>query len=189
MPVTLEAAENDDLQPAIGVGDQGPLQGLEVDPAVVVLPHGDHVGDRLAPLQLVRVVLVRTYEDDRSFALGDLRSKVVTIVQVCREAQVEAVDQLRDRAGRTRACEQHDVLLGVSAARFTDDAPSVLAEPRGLPARAGGLGVGVRVEGQDLVADEVLEERQGTPARRVVGVCHAPEPERAFDRHVIADHG
>ena len=46
----------------------------------------------------------------------------------------------------------------------------VLAQPRGLQAGAAGLGVGVGVARQHLVADEVLDERQRPARRGVVGV-------------------
>ena len=75
----------------------------------------------------------------------------------------------------------------VAADRVADDRPGVLAEARRLEAGPGRLGVGVRVQRQDRVADVVLDERQGAAARRVVGVGHAAQPERPGDGLVVAD--
>ena len=69
----------------------------------------------------------------------------------------EDADHLVDRAGRAGAGEDDHGLL-VAADRVADDLPGVLAQPGGLQAGAGGLGVGVGVAGQHLVADEVLDE-------------------------------
>ena len=62
------------------------LQLPLVDVAVVVLMDHDHVGDRLAPGELVRVVLVRTDEDDRSVRRGNHSGQVVAVVEVGRDA-------------------------------------------------------------------------------------------------------
>ena len=63
-----------------------------------------------------------------------------------------------------------------------DESPGVLAEPRGLQPRARGLGVGVGVQRQHGVADEVLDERQRASTGGVVGVGHPARPERARRR-------
>ena len=75
MPVTLDAAEKVPiLQRPVGVRHELRLQAAEVDAAVVVLRDGRDVGDRLAPGQLVGVVLVRADEHDRPLA-GGIRSR------------------------------------------------------------------------------------------------------------------
>ena len=52
----------------------------------------------------------------------------------------------------------------VAADGLVDDPPRVLAQAGGLQPGARRLGVGVRVAGQHLVADEVLDEAEGAPA-------------------------
>ena len=61
-----------------------------VDAAVRILRDGDHVRDRLAPRQLVGVVLVRPDEHHRPLGHGDLRAQVVPVVQASGDAQPEA---------------------------------------------------------------------------------------------------
>ena len=67
--------------------------------------------------------------------------------------------------------------------------PGVLAQAGRLQAGAAALGVGVRVAGQDLVADEVLEEGQRPAARRVVGVGDPAAAVRRLHHVVLADDG
>jgi hypothetical protein len=54
---------------------------------VGVLADGDDVGDRLAPGQLVGVVLEGADEDDRPLSRRDLLAQVVAVVEVARDAQ------------------------------------------------------------------------------------------------------
>ena len=69
IPVTFDAAEKLPIFSApVGVAAQLVLEVVEVDAAVGVLADRDDVGDRLAPRQLVRVVLVGPDEDDRPLA-------------------------------------------------------------------------------------------------------------------------
>ena len=79
--------------------------------------------------------------------------------------------------------------LGVAADALEHQPPRLLAEARRLEPGAGRLGVGVRVERQDRVADVVLDERQAAARRRVVRVGHAADPVRPRDRLVVADDG
>ena len=58
--------EGADLQRPVGVVDQLTLERGDVDVAVGVLRDDHDVGDRLAPRQLVGVVLERADEDDRA---------------------------------------------------------------------------------------------------------------------------
>ena len=146
----------------------------------------DEVADRLAPRQLVAVVLERPDEDHRPLVGRDVPAQVVAIVEVGRQAQVEDVDEAVDRARRARAAEDHRV-LGPAADGLADDLARLLAEARRLEARPGRLRVRVRVQRQDRVADEVLDEREAAAGRRVVGIGHAAQAEGRRDEVVAAD--
>ena len=102
------------------------------------------------------------------------------------QADVEDVDQLVDRAGRARAAEDHRVVVA-GAHAVADDLARVLAVARRLPAGARRLGVRVAVERHHLAADEVLDEAEAAPRRRVVGVRDAQRAVRRLDRLVGAD--
>jgi len=65
---------------------------------------------------------------------------------------------------------------------------SVLAQAGGLQPGARGFGVGVRVAGQDLVADEVLDERERPARCRVVGVRDPMRAVRPVHHLIVADH-
>ena len=51
-----------------------------------------------------------------------------------------------------------------------------------------GGGVRVGVEWEDLIADELLDKRQGAPRGHVVAVGDGADPERAAEGGVGADH-
>ena len=70
----------------------------------------------------------------------------------------------------------------------THEGAGVLTQPGGLPARAAGLGVGVGVAGEDLGAEEVLEEVQRAAGRRVVGVGHPAGAVGAWLHPVLAEN-
>ena len=72
----------------------------------------------------------------------------------------EAVDQGVQRPGRARPAEENDVLVRVGMHGLADDGAGILAEPGGLQARATRFGVGVGVQRQDGVADDVLDEQR-----------------------------
>ena len=118
--------ERADLQRPVDVLDERGLEPGEVDPAVVVLGDDDDVGQRLAPGQLVAVVLVGPDEHDRALGRRDRGAQVVPVVEVGRQPDLEAVDELVDRAGGPRAGEQDDVVGSVRADGVSDD-------PRGRP--------------------------------------------------------
>ena len=80
-------------------------------------------------------------------------------------------------AGGARAAEQ-DHVAGPAADAAVDDRAGLLAQRPGLPARRRGLGVGVRVAGQHLLADEVLDENQRPAGGGVVGVRDPARPVR-----------
>ena len=132
-------------------------------------------------------MLERADEDHGALGGGDVRAKRPARVEVGREAQVEHVDELVDRPCRAGAAEDHAVVLGRAPDRVQDDPPRILAKTGGLEAGAGGLRVGVRVEGHDLLTNEVLDEAQRAPAGRVVGIRHAPRTEGAVEHGVVAD--
>jgi hypothetical protein len=137
--------------------------------AVEVLRDDDDVGDRLTPGQLVGVVLVRADEHHRPRLGRDVAAQVMGVLKPAGDAQAEDADELVDRPGAARSGEDDDGVL-VAADGVADDRARVLAQPGGLQASAGRLGVGVGVSGEDLVADEVLDEREGTAGGGVVGI-------------------
>ena len=189
IPVTFDAAEKLPIFNGRSAwAASASIEGGEVDPAVGVLGDLDDVGDRLAPGQLVRVVLVRPDEHHRPLALRDVRSQAVAGVDVGRQSEVEARDERVDRAGRARAAEEHRVLVRVAAACLEDQPAGVLAEPGGLHAGARGLAVGVRVQRKHGVADVVLDRCERPSRRGVVRVRDPAETPRAHDGLVGADH-
>ena len=124
------------LELPVGVADELVLQLPEVDAAVGILVDGDHVGDGLAPWQLVGVVLIGADEDDRSFRGRDMRAQIEAVVELGRQADAQHAHQLVHRGRRARAAEDDRVLL-VGSDRLADDAPGVLAEARRLQAGPG----------------------------------------------------
>ena len=179
--------ERSDLQRPIGMRGERDLKRRHVDAAVVILRDDDNIGQRFAPRQLVAVVLVRPDEDDRPLRRRDRRAEVVAIVEVGRQADLQAVDEFVDGAGGPGAREQDDVVRGIGAHGVADDPPGVLAEAGRLEAGPRRFRVRVPVERQNRLADEVLDEGQRAAGRGVVGVRHPTEPERPDDRLVVAD--
>ena len=160
MPVTFDAAENDPIfSDRVGVGRQLGFELPQVDVPVRIFRNRDHVGDRFAPRQLVGVVLERSDEDDRTVTARDVLRQIEPFVEIGGEPQVHDPDQLVDGTGRTGSAED-DAGLIVASDGVADDLSGVFAQPRGLQAGAGRLGVGVGVAGEDLLADEVLDEAQ-----------------------------
>ena len=156
--------------------------------AVVVLVDRHHVGDRLAPRQLVGVVLEGADEDDRSLGRRDGLEQVVPIVEVGRQPQVEHVDErlmavVEPEPQKITACSS----VAPTAARMMSRASSRKREVWRPGARR--LGVGVGVQRQHRVADVVLDEGQRPAGRGVVGVGDPARPERAGHRLVVADDG
>ena len=151
-----------------------------------VLADHDDVGDRLAPGQLVAVVLVRAEEHDRSLRGRYVPAELVAVLQLGWDAQTEDADEFVDRPGAARAGEDDDRLL-VTADRLGDERPGVLAQPAGLQAGVTGLGVGVGVAGEHLVPDEVLDERQRPAGSGVVGVGHPPRAVWPGQHLVVTD--
>ena len=180
--------ERPDLHRAIFVAEEFFFQRRRVDVAVRVLRDDDDVGDRFAPRQLVRVMLERPNEYDGPFCCGDRVAQVITVVQLRGDTKAEDPDELVDRARAARASEDHHRLV-IATHCIADDPARVLAQAGGLQAGAAGLGVGVGVARQDLVADEVLDEAQRPAGRRVVGVGDAPWPVGSRHDLVIADDG
>ena len=127
--------ERADLQRPAGVGPQLVGEVGQVDATVGVLVDGHDIGDRLAPGQLVGVVLVGADEDDRSLVGGDVTRQAVARIEVSRDAQVEDADELVHRGRRARTAEDDGVLVAVGAAGLADDVAGVLAEAGRLQAR------------------------------------------------------
>ena len=104
MPVTFDAAEKLPIFTGRSACSlQRAFERLQVDPTVVVLGDLDHVGDRLAPRQLVGMVLVWADEHDGPLGRRDPISELIPSVEIGREPQVQARDELVDRARRPRA--------------------------------------------------------------------------------------
>ena len=95
--------------------DESMFQLVEVDVTVVVLVDLDHVGNRLTPRQLIRVVLVGPDEHHRSLIRRDLIGEAVPIVELRRDSDSEDADETVDGAGGPGAGEDHGVLIGVGA--------------------------------------------------------------------------
>ena len=155
-------AERPDLERSVGVLMKLALEAHGIDVAVGVLGNLHHIGDGLAPRQLVAVVLERADEHDRSLVARDLCRELPLQVEIGRDAQVEDADQLVDRARGPGAGEEHDRVVPASE-RLVDDAARVLSKPSRLQAGTAALGVRVGVAGEHLVAHEVLEEPEGAP--------------------------
>ena len=162
-------------------------QLVEVDVAVRVLVDDHDVGDRLPPWELVGVVFVGSEEHHRPLGGRDRLDEPVAGGQPGREAQLQDGDQLVHRRRRPGAAEDHQVLVG-AADRVADQSPGLLAQPGGLQPGTGALGVGVGVAGQDVVADELLDEVERTARRGVVGVGDPPPAVRAVQRLALTDH-
>ena len=169
-------AERSDDERAITVLLQGALQGAEVDMAIAILGDRHHVGDGLAPREFVAVMLEGSEEDDGPLPRGDARAEPVALVEVGRDAKVEDADKSVDGSRATAPGEDHAGGF-VAVDGVADDPTGILAEPRGLQPGAAGFGVGVRVAGQHLVADEVLDEGERPAAGGVVRVGHPARPE------------
>ena len=180
--------ERADLQRPLGVLLELVAQVVAVDAAVGVLPDHHDVGDRLPPRDLVGVVLVGAEEHHRPLRRRDVLGQRVLVVEHRRHPQPEHADQLGDRTGAARPGEDHHAVVAATD-RLPDDLAGLLAQPRRLQPGAAGLGVGVGVARQHLVADEVLDEGERAPGRRVVGVRHPAAPVRRLHHVVVADHG
>ena len=163
------------------------VQCGEVDVPVPVLGDDDDVGDRLAPGQLVRVMLEGADEDHGPLLRRDVGGQRIAIVEGRRDPQPEDADQLVDRAGRAGAAED-DAGLVRAADGLVDDLPRVVAQAARLQAGARRLGVRVRVARQHLVADQVLDESEGTTTRRVVRIRDPTSAERPPHDLVVPDH-
>ena len=179
--------ERRDLPRPGRVPDELLLESPDVDVPVDVLRDHHDFGDRLPPGQLVGVMLVWAEEHDWAALGWNPARQVVAIVQRGRKAQPEDAYQLVDGAGRAGAAEDHARVV-VTADRIPDDPACILTQPARLPSRSGRLGVGVGVSRQDVISDHVLDEPEGPPARRVVGIRDTARPERADHHLVVADH-
>ena len=158
----------------------------QVHMPVGILADDDDVGNRLAPGQLIGVMLVRPYKDNGSLRLRNSRGELETFVQPGRDAQLQNPDQLVHRCRRPGPAEDDQVVIG-AADGIPDDPAGVLAQPRRLQPGSRALGMGVRIARQDRVADEVLDEVQCPPRRGVVRVGDAAQAERTVDQLALAD--
>ena len=119
--------ERTDQRRAVGVSDQLALEMVEAHVTVGVLVDDHDVGDRLAPGELVRVVLVGPDEHHGALVGGDGVSEVVAVVERRRELEAEHPDQLGDGVGGAAAAEHHGVFVVGGADAAADDPPGLLA--------------------------------------------------------------
>ncbi len=148
-----------DPQPAVCVADQLAFQVCQVDVAVAILADDHEVSDRLAPGQLVGVMLVRADEDHRPLGVRDAPGQLVPLVQPGRDAQFQDADELVHRGGDAGSAEDDEIVIG-AADGVADDLPGLLAQPGSLQPGARAFGVRVGVPGEHRVPDEVLDEIQ-----------------------------
>ena len=153
---------------------------------VGVFRNHDDVGDRFTPGEFVGMMLERSDEHDRSLACRNVLRQVEPVVEVGGQAQVHDADQLVDGARGAGSAEDHAGFL-VAADRILDDPASVLAQPCRLQTGARRLSMGIGVSGQDLLADEILDEAQRPPRRRVVGVGDAMRTIRSVHHLIVSD--
>ena len=117
-----------DLHPTVGVTRQLTRQMLEIHSAVAIKADSHELDGRLAPRQLVGVMLVGPDEHHRPFP----------------PIELEYAEQPVDRGGRARAAEQHDVIL-TAVHRLVDDRPRLLAPRRRTPTGRRRLGMRVAI--------------------------------------------
>ncbi len=189
MPVTLEAAEK---EPILS-GRSAYFSSCSASSSWSMRPSASSwmvttsaIG--LAPRDLVGVVLVGAEEHHRSLRRRDVRGQVVLVVEHRRDPQAEDADQLGDRARAAGPGEQHHRVV-VAPDGLADDLAGLLAQSGGLQTGPAGLGVGVGIARQHLVADEVLEEGERPAGGGVVGVGDPALPVRRGHHVVLADHG
>jgi len=116
-------------------------------PAVDVLGMGDHVGDRLAPGQLVAVGARRGRMKTTGRSAAGIGPRGVALVELRRQAQAEDVDEAVDGGSSSRS-RRRGRRARRSAHRVADD-PSRLRPGRGrLEPRPRGLAVGVAYSGR-----------------------------------------
>ena len=149
-----------DLERPIAVRVESALQLFEVYSAVLVLANYGQVGDRLAPRQLVRVVLVRADEDNRPLFRRDPIAQRVAFVQLGRKAEPEHVDEPIDCSGRSRADEDNGMLRLRCTDRPGDDRSRLFSVPRRLEACPGRLRMRIPIQREHSVSDVVLNERK-----------------------------
>ena len=191
-PVTFEAAENE----PIFSGRSAWAVSSASSRARSIRPSwssgiDDHVGERLAPGQLVAVVLVGADEHDRTLVGRDRARGGRTGrrgrpgARISRQSRSLSIAPVEPEPAKRTTWSSL-----VAADRVADDRAG---RPRGTGSSGdpvpGRLGVGVAVERQDRLADEVLDERQRSARGRVVGVRDAAQAERSDDRLVVADDG
>ena len=149
-------AERPDLPRAVFPALELGVEVLDRDPPCRVEVDVDRVADRLAPGNVVGVVLHHRPEDDGPGVLGDLPHQVVALLELVGDAQAEDVDEPIDRARRPRPHRDEDVFLRrADVARDPREGRLVVARHQAAGVVA--LGVGVRHEGEDLLGELLLD--------------------------------
>ncbi len=180
--------ERADQGAAVGMADQLAFEVVEADVSIGVLIDDHHIGDRLAPWQLVRVMFERADEHHGPIVGRDRFDQVVPVVERRRNPQAEHPEQLGDRVRRSTAAEHHGVFVAGGPDAPFDDGAGLLAHAGGLQSGPRRLGVGVGVERQHDTADVVLDEAERPPRRRVVGVDDGSRAVGPVDHVVASDH-
>ncbi len=96
-----------DLQRPVGIAAKLAVEMVDIQTALCVLANRDDVSDRLAPRELVRVMVIG----------GDEHHRPLT------RRKLEDADQRGDHRRRARAAEQHHVVLA-AVDRAVNDAPA-----------------------------------------------------------------
>ena len=157
------------------------VEVLDRDAPRLVEVDVDRVADRLAPGDVVGVVLHHRPEDDGTGVLGDLLRQVVALLELVGDAQAQDVDEPVDRAGRPRADRDEDVFLRrADVARDLREGRLVVVRHQAAGVVA--LGVGVRHEGEDLLGELLLDVGVETPRGDEVEVAKRLQPGRRRDR-------
>jgi hypothetical protein len=174
--------EGADLERSIPIPPEAIVEGADVDEAVAVRRQDHHLGDRLDPGNLVRVVLHVRDEHD-----GPVRVRHVQVArQLLRHAQAENADQLVDdpRGARFR-CDDDIVRAGVNV-----PSDHLVRHVVGLGhqrPRGARLRMRVRDKRPDLLEQALLDGPVEPPARGPVGIDERPPPVRGRDRRLRAD--
>ena len=147
-----------------------------------------HIGNALAPGQLVGVVLIGANKNHRSLLRQNKAVQVRIIREAFGQAQVQHVNQLVHRRRSARSAEDH-FIFGGTVHCLPDNLAGLLTKQGSLGASKGGFGVGVSVVGQHVVANEVFDKRQRAPRGGVIRIDQRPNAKGRIDGGVITNNG
>lgn len=98
------------------------------------------------------------------------------------------VNQLVNRRRGTGSTEDHFVLVSAIDC-LTNNFPGLLTQHRSLGTGEGSFGMSVGVEGQHLVANEILDKTQRAPRGGVIRINQWTRAEGCIDGGVITNDG